>query len=162
MKPRFLVPASALLIAGSASGLTYTGGANQFAGGFSPSNVPNGGFGGGGCTAIHTPIVFLHGNGDEAKNWDYPSSTGVASVYDEFKAAGYNDCELFGLTWLSSSERGAPQLNYHSPTKAAARARSSFRCAPDITIRSPVPPPRTTRVAATRRNSTAIRTSKPS
>jgi len=110
---------TALLITIPASALTYTGGANQFAGGFNPSNAPNGGFGGGSCTTTHTPIVFLHGNGDEAKNWDYPSSTGVASVYDEFKAAGYNDCELFGLTWLSSSERGAPQLNYHSPTKAA-------------------------------------------
>jgi pimeloyl-ACP methyl ester carboxylesterase len=102
-----------------AAALTYTGGADQFAGGFSPSNAPYGGFGGGSCTATRTPIVFLHGNGDEAKNWDYPSSTGVPSVYDELKAAGYNDCELFGLTWLSSSERGAPQLNYHQPSKAA-------------------------------------------
>lgn len=120
MKRRFLwLSLTALLSGIPASALTYTGGANQFAGGFSPSNAPNGGFGGGGCTATRTPIVFLHGNGDEAKNWDYPSSTGVASVYDEFKAAGYNDCELFGLTWLSSSERGAPQLNYHNPAKAA-------------------------------------------
>ena len=81
--------------------LTYTGAANQFAGGFSPRNAPYGGFGGGACTATKTPIIFLHGNGDEAKNWDYPPSTGVASVYDELRNAGYNDCELFGLTWLS-------------------------------------------------------------
>jgi hypothetical protein len=107
----FWLPLAVALVAAPASALTYTGGSNQFAGGFSPSNAPYGGFGGGSCTATHTPIVFLHGNGDEAKNWDYPSSTGVLSVYDQFKAAGYNDCELFGLTWLSSSERGAPQLN---------------------------------------------------
>jgi pimeloyl-ACP methyl ester carboxylesterase len=116
-----LVVFVAVVLAGPApvSALTYTGGSNQFAGGFNPSNAPYGGFGGGSCTATHTPIVFLHGNGDEAKNWDYPPSTGVLSVYDEFKAAGYNDCELFGLTWLSSSERSAPQLNYHNPTRAA-------------------------------------------
>ena len=68
-----------LLLAVPAGALTYTGGANQFAGGFSPANAPYGGFGGGACTAVKTPIVFLHGNGDEAKNWDYPSSTGAAS-----------------------------------------------------------------------------------
>jgi pimeloyl-ACP methyl ester carboxylesterase len=107
------------LLALPAAALTYTGGTNQFAGGFNPANAPNGGFGGGSCTATHTPIVFLHGNGDEAKNWDYPSSTGVASVYATFKAAGYNDCELFGLNYLSASERGAPQLNYHTATRAA-------------------------------------------
>jgi pimeloyl-ACP methyl ester carboxylesterase len=117
--PILWLPLVVALVASPAAALTYTGGANQFAGGFSPSNAPYGGFGGGSCTATHTPIVFLHGNGDEAKNWDYPAATGVLSVYDQFKAAGYNDCELFGLTWLSSSERGAPQLNYHNPTKAA-------------------------------------------
>ena len=108
-----------LLFAGPAAALTYTGDAFQFAGGFNPPNASYGGFGGGSCTAVKTPIVFFHGNGDEAKNWDYPSSTGVASVYDTFKAAGYNDCELFGLTWLSSAERGAPAGNYHKPAKAA-------------------------------------------
>jgi len=108
-----------LLLAGPAAALTYTGDAFQFAGGFNPPNASYGGFGGGSCTAVKTPIVFFHGNGDEAKNWDYPSSTGVASVYDTFKAAGYNDCELFGLTWLSSAERGAPAGNYHKPAKAA-------------------------------------------
>lgn len=119
MRKPFVLPALALLLAIPAGALTYTGDAYQFAGGFNPGNAPYGGFGGGSCTATKTPIVFLHGNGDEAKNWDYPSSTGVASVYDTFKAAGYNDCELFGLTWLSSSERGAPSLNYHKPAKAA-------------------------------------------
>src|SRR5258706_8381817 len=115
----WVVPFLWLLVVLPAGALTYTGGSNQFAGGFSPSNSGNGGFGGGNCTASHTPIVFLHGNGDEAKNWDYPPSTGVSSVYAEFRAAGYNDCELFGLNYLSSSERAAPQLNYHQPIKAA-------------------------------------------
>lgn len=106
-----------LLLAPAAIALDYQGGANQFAGGFSPY-APWGGFGGGSCTASKTPVVFLHGNGDEAKNWDAPTSTGVPSVYDEFKAAGYNDCELFGLNWLSPTERSLPQFNYHTPAKA--------------------------------------------
>jgi pimeloyl-ACP methyl ester carboxylesterase len=83
------VPFLWLLLALPAGALTYTGSSNQFAGGFNPSNAADGGFGGGACTATHTPIVFLHGNGDEAKNWDYPPSTGVASVYATFRAAGY-------------------------------------------------------------------------
>ncbi len=110
--------AATLLPAPSTLALTHTGGANQFAGGFSPSNAPYGGFGGGSCIPSRTPVVFLHGNGDEAKNWDYPSSTGVASVYDTFVAGGYNDCELFGVNWLSASQRSAPQYNYHRSSTA--------------------------------------------
>jgi pimeloyl-ACP methyl ester carboxylesterase len=116
---RFSLSCLLLSLAVPASALDYTGGAFQFAGSFNPGNASYGGFGGGSCTATKTPIVFFHGNGDEAKNWDYPSSTGVASVYDEFRAAGYNDCELFGLTWLSSSERSSPAANYHKTSKAA-------------------------------------------
>jgi pimeloyl-ACP methyl ester carboxylesterase len=107
-----------LAVAGHAHALNYQGGANQFAGGFSPSYAPFGGFGGGSCSTSRVPVVFIHGNGDEAKNWDYPASTGVPSVYDTLRANGYNDCELFGITWLSSSERESPQYNYHKPAKA--------------------------------------------
>lgn len=107
-----------LMLAAPAFALSYTGGSYQFAGGFNPSNAPYGGFGGGSCSAVRTPVVFVHGNGDEARNWDYPTSTGVASVYDTFRAAGYNDCELFGVNWLSSSERDAPQYNFHNATDA--------------------------------------------
>ena len=107
-----------LVTAPPVQALDHQGGDHQFAGGFQPSNAPWGGFGGGPCTATKTPVVFLHGNGDEAKNYDIPSSTGVPSVYETFVAAGYNDCELFGLNWLSPSERSAPQFNYHQPSKA--------------------------------------------
>lgn len=107
-----------LLAATPAAAVTYTGSDSQFAGGFSPSNAPWGGFGGGSCTASRTPVVFLHGNGDTAQNWDYPPSTGGDSVYEAFRAAGYNDCELFGLNYLSPSERSLPQLNYHDPETA--------------------------------------------
>lgn len=106
-----------VVLAAPAGALTYTGGDNQFAGGFSPSNAPWGGFGGGSCSATKAPVVFVPGNGDDARNWDYPSSTGVPSVYDEFKARGYNDCELFGVNYLSASERSSPQYNYHQSSK---------------------------------------------
>lgn len=118
MKTRFWLTTMVLLCLSSpAAALDVGGGANQFAGGFQPVDAPWGGFGGGACTASRTPVIFVHGNGDEAKNFDAPTSTGVASVYDAFRAAGYNDCELFGVNWLSSSERSAPQLNYHRPSK---------------------------------------------
>lgn len=106
-----------MILTATAHGLSYQGSGNQFAGGFSPPGT-YGGFGGGSCSASRVPVVFIHGNGDEARNWDYPSSTGVPSVYDALRADGYSDCELFGITWLSSSQRSNPQLNYHRPSTA--------------------------------------------
>ncbi len=82
----------------------------------------HGGFGGGACQATKTPIIFVHGNGDNALSWLIPPhikaqgySLPPKSVYDSFKAAGYNDCELFGVTYLSTEQREAPQNNYHNP-----------------------------------------------
>ncbi|ABV38134.1 hypothetical protein Ssed_3530 [Shewanella sediminis HAW-EB3] len=81
---------------------------------------PDGGFGGGSCQANKTPVIFLHGNGDNAIGWALPPSVSPESypqapfsVYESFKQAGYNDCELFGLTYLSTKQRQSPQLNYH-------------------------------------------------
>ncbi|MDD5577669.1 MAG: hypothetical protein PHY16_00145 [Methylobacter sp.] len=84
-----------------------------------------GGFGGGGsCKATRTPVVFIHGNADRATNWDSGITGPIGnfekpknSVYDTFKAHGYKDCELFGITYLTKAERDAPQSNYHSPEK---------------------------------------------
>lgn len=108
---------------GSNNGFTCTGTASQYAGGFSPG-VGSGGFGGAsGCTATRTPVVFIPGNGDSAISFDMPPgavggyTTPTYSMYDELKSRGYKDCELFGVTYLSSSERGSPQYNYHSPSK---------------------------------------------
>ncbi|MEM7586155.1 MAG: lipase [Acidobacteriota bacterium] len=118
MKRTMLLTVVLTLTAQAALALDFNGGSNQFAGGFAPSNAAWGGFGGGSCTASRTPVIFIHGNGDQAKSFDAPTSTGVASAYDTFKAAGYNDCELFGITWLSPTEASLPQLNYHQPAKA--------------------------------------------
>jgi len=97
----------------------FNGASNQFAGGFNPSNAPDGGFGGGNCVATRTPVIFVHGNSVNATFFAKPSTNGAPSVYDTLKAAGYNDCELFGITWLSPTEQAAQQLNFHTSTKAA-------------------------------------------
>lgn len=107
---------------GTNNGWTCQGTQTQYAGGFSPG-VGNGGFGGGNCTATKTPVIFIHGNGDNAISFDIPPgnvsgySTPPRSVYDELKARGYNDCELFGVTYLNASEQGNAQYNYHSSSK---------------------------------------------
>lgn len=118
-----LLPGEAqALDCGGNNGFTCTGAATQYAGGFNPG-VGNGGFGGGGCTATRTPVVFIHGNGDGAISFDMPPgsvggyATPANSVYDELKARGYNDCELFGVTYLDADERAAPEYNYHEPAK---------------------------------------------
>ena len=120
-----LAPSSArALDCGANNGFACQGSASQYAGGFSPG-VGSGGFGGGACTATRTPVVFIHGNGDSAISFDLPPgavagyATPTRSIYDELKAQGYNDCELFGVSYLDASERGSPQYNYHSPAKYA-------------------------------------------
>ncbi|HET9624113.1 MAG TPA: hypothetical protein VFP84_22225 [Kofleriaceae bacterium] len=99
--------------------VVFNGPASQFAGGFAPRNAALGGFGGGNCVATHTPIVFVHGNTVNASYIARPSSTGVPSVYDTLKAAGYNDCELFGVTYLSPDEQADEPGNFHTADKAA-------------------------------------------
>lgn len=115
-------PAQAALDCGANNGYVCQGTATQYAGGFNPG-VGSGGFGGGACTATRTPVVFVHGNGDSAISMDMPAgsvtgfTTPARSMYDELKAQGYNDCELFGVTYLTASERGSPQYNYHRTAK---------------------------------------------
>ena len=71
-------------------------------------------------------MVFIHGNGDRAINWASPVVGTVEgyvppkrSVYDEFKRRGYNDCELFGVTYLSRDEQenAAGKLFPTAPTQ---------------------------------------------
>ena len=116
------VSAAQALDCGSYNGFFCTA-ATQYGGTFSPG-VGYGGFGGAAsCTATKTPVVFIHGNGDNAQSFDAPPGkvTGYTapprSVYDELKAQGYKDCELFGVTYLSSTERAMSSMNYHQPSK---------------------------------------------
>lgn len=95
---------------------------SQYSGGFSPS-VGYGGFGGGSCSTNNVPVIFIHGNADSALTWGtratgvngYPSNPN--SIYQSFINAGYNDCELFGITYLSKTEQANPQSNYANPDK---------------------------------------------
>ncbi|MBB6523197.1 pimeloyl-ACP methyl ester carboxylesterase [Pseudoteredinibacter isoporae] len=124
-----LLPSKALsLSCGSYNFPACSGAEDQFAGGFAPVSG-YGGFGGGQCSASKTPVIFIHGNGDQAINWDAPPTQAAPgyslpsrSVYDEFKARGYNDCELFGISYLSPYERSMPGSNYHEDDKQAILA----------------------------------------
>jgi pimeloyl-ACP methyl ester carboxylesterase len=105
---------------GSYDGKVCSGTAFQYAGGFNPNVGEAGGFGGAAsCTVTHTPVIFVHGNGDNATSWDTPTfqvsgyPKAPNSVYQQFKAAGYKDCELFGVTYLTPSQRASTQSNYH-------------------------------------------------
>lgn len=112
------------LSCGSNNGFVCQGAALQFSANFSPA-TGYGGFGGGDCSASKTPVIFVHGNGDSAISLAMPPAkvTGYPlaanSVYAELKAQGYRDCELFGITYLTETERAAPQNNYHSASKYA-------------------------------------------
>lgn len=126
------IASGALVAPGSAHAVTCgayahgicNGDANQYGGGFDP-HTGFGGFGGGACNATKTPVIFIHGNGDNATSWDAPPGnvtgfeTPPLSVYAEMKARGYNDCELFGVTYLSEDERKLVNVakNYHQPSK---------------------------------------------
>ncbi|GLB45217.1 hypothetical protein LshimejAT787_2001220 [Lyophyllum shimeji] len=91
----------------------------QFTDGFAPTNAPYGGFGGcpSSSRSSHPAIVFLHGNGGQASDWSHPSSVSSStSPISHFRNAGY-PC-LFGVTWLSPSEQGTTNLNYHQESKA--------------------------------------------
>lgn len=107
---------------GANSGWICQGAQTQYGGTFNPG-VGYGGFGGGSCVASKTPVIFLHGNGDSAISFDMPPgnvsgyTTAPRSVYAELKARGYNDCELFGVTYLSVSEQGSAAYNYHQQSK---------------------------------------------
>lgn len=116
--------AAQALTCGANSGYVCQGTQTQYGGTFAPG-VGYGGFGGGSCTATKTPVIFIHGNGDNAISFDMPPgnvagyTTPPRSVYAELKARGYNDCEIFGVTYLSSSEQSSAQYNYHSSSKYA-------------------------------------------
>jgi pimeloyl-ACP methyl ester carboxylesterase len=112
------------LSCGTFEGGFCKGTAYQYGGGFNP-DTGFGGFGGGNCVATRTPVVFIHGNGDNASSWDAPPGnvtgfeTPPRSVYAEMKAQGYNDCELFGVTYLGEDERVLANVgkNFHQPSK---------------------------------------------
>jgi pimeloyl-ACP methyl ester carboxylesterase len=123
--------------AGVAQSVIFNGPSRQFAGGFNPPNAPDGGFGGGTCVATRTPVIFVHGNTVNATFIAKPSTSGVPSVYDTLRSAGYNDCELFGITYLSPAEQASEPLNFHTGSKAA-RIRDFIKAVKTYTGQSKV------------------------
>jgi len=121
--PEQAVPPARGLVCGTFEFPHCDGSDEQFDAAFDAGNT-TGGFGGGTCRATRPPVVFIHGNADRSINWD-SDITGpvgahpvpIRSVYDEFVDAGYNGCELFGITFLSAAEQDDPLLNYHKPEK---------------------------------------------
>ncbi len=113
-------PSAFAVSCGTYDGKFCNGVAFQYGGSFNPNVGEYGGFGGAAsCTPTRTPVIFIHGNGDNATSWDSPPAQVPGytkppnSMYQEFKAAGYKDCELFGVSYLSPIQRAGEQNNYH-------------------------------------------------
>lgn len=67
-----VAPTSAhALVCGANNGYFCQGTQTQYGGTFNPG-IGYGGFGGGSCTATKTPVIFVHGNGDNAISFDLP------------------------------------------------------------------------------------------
>lgn len=100
----------------------------QYGGGFTPAGT-FGGFGGApDCRGriTHTPVVLVHGNGDSAIGWDSPAPARAGraprpSPVDELLARGYNECEVFGVSYLDPerAETANTANNFHQPPKYA-------------------------------------------
>ena len=93
----------------------------SFAADFHPG-LNFGGFGGGKCQATKTPVIFIHGAATTSSNWLVkPTGPNLApnatSVYQTFKDNGYNDCELFAVTYTSHEEQVYPEKNQQQVEK---------------------------------------------
>ena len=74
---------------------------------------PLGGFGGvaQGAPRTHAPVIFVHGNNVDAADW-YP-------VRDDFKAAGWTDQELWGLSYNGLGSNNGTALLTPNPERDA-------------------------------------------
>lgn len=74
---------------------------------------PLGGFGGvaKGAPRSHAPVIFVHGNNVDAADW-YP-------VRDDFKAAGWNDQELWALSYNGLGGNNGTALLTPNPERDA-------------------------------------------
>jgi triacylglycerol lipase len=87
-------------------GEPYAPAPDQFAADFEPPDdsewgFPIGGAGGlaRGAERSHVPIVFVHGNGSDHRDWD--------AVREQFRAAGWTDQELWALSYNGMSNASA-------------------------------------------------------
>jgi triacylglycerol lipase len=96
---------------------------NAFATDFEPPNDSEWGFAIGGvggnargAERSHAPIVFVHGNGGDHRDWD--------GVREQFRAAGWSEQELWALSLngmgnASAAEHGHPAVNTSNDVNVA-------------------------------------------
>ena len=79
-----------------------------------------GGFGGTGAHAPthHVPVIFVHGNNVDAADW--------YSVLDEFRAAGWTDQELYGLSYNGLGGNNGTALFTPNPERDAEHAEMGY------------------------------------
>ena len=108
--------------AGDTKGVCYDPGVNAFGSNFqsylnSTGNSDLTGFGGstsktGDCAIVKQPVVFIHGNGDNASGSAMPMGGWVTSR-NYFKTKGYKPSELYAVNYGKSGAMNAA-LNYHA------------------------------------------------
>ncbi|OHD12631.1 MAG: hypothetical protein A2Y41_09975 [Spirochaetes bacterium GWB1_36_13] len=107
---------------GDSKGVCYNPGVNAFGSDFqsylnSTGNSDLTGFGGstsktGDCLIVNEPVVFIHGNGDNASGSAMPMGGWVTSR-NYFLANGYKSSELYAVNYGLSGATNAA-LNYHT------------------------------------------------
>jgi len=108
--------------AGDSKGVCYDPGVNAFGSNFqsylnSTGNSDLTGFGGstsktGDCAIVKQPVVFIHGNGDNASGSAMPMGGWVTSR-NYFKSKGYKPSELYAVNYGKPGATNAA-LNYHA------------------------------------------------
>lgn len=63
-----------------------------------------------------TPVILIHGNADSSLGWT-KSQNNEPSFVDSLKAAGYTNCDIYAISYLSLSEQLNPSGNYHELKK---------------------------------------------
>ncbi|WPC75084.1 lipase family protein [Vibrio porteresiae] len=104
---------AACLISTAAHSETTTAPFDHFQAPFHPG-ATFGGFGGGDCKVSRTPVIFIHGRQDTASDW-MKSTDNQPSLYQQFITAGYNPCELFGITYIPDAGRKSLEYNPLQP-----------------------------------------------
>ena len=76
--------------------------------------------------AAATPVVFVHGNGDNAQTWD--------DVITSYRAAGYVPENLTAITYLSEEQQASPRGNLHTQEQSELVARALEAVGPRVDV----------------------------
>ncbi|MFZ3229717.1 MAG: hypothetical protein WA160_05905 [Pseudobdellovibrio sp.] len=64
----------------------------------------------------HIPVILVHGNADSSLGWTKEINN-ESSFTKQLKNAGYTNCDIFAVSYLSISEQVNPTGNYHELKK---------------------------------------------